>query len=74
MAEVEVKMNDGIIKNLTIDNYDAEEIAERLNDSKHNMIALGSGSRAVVVQRYSIVRITPVELKDEDQNEDEDGE
>lgn len=57
----EIKMNDGTIKNVIIENYDAEEIANELNNPDKNMIAIGTGSGAVVVQRYSVIRITPIE-------------
>lgn len=58
----EIKMNDGTIKNVIIDNYDAKTIAEELNSTDKNMIAIGSGESAVVVQRFSVVRITPNEV------------
>lgn len=56
---VNVKMNDGtILENVEIEDYDASKIAEKLNDNSNNMVAIGE----IVAQRYSIVRITPIDL------------
>lgn len=66
---VEVTMNDRTIKNIEIENYDPVQLAEELNSSNKNMIALGN----CVLQRYSIIRIIPVESlneKDEESKED----
>lgn len=61
----EVKLNDGVIKNVIIEDYDARKIADELNNPDHNMIALGN----VVVQRYSVIRITPIDEIEEEKEE-----
>lgn len=65
---VEITMNDRTIKNIEIENYDPVQLAEELNSPNKNMIALGD----CVLQRYSIIRIVPVELLDEKDEEKED--
>lgn len=65
---VEITMNDRTIKNIEIENYDPVQLAEELNTPNKNMIALGD----CVLQRYSIIRIVPVELLDEKDEEKED--
>lgn len=65
---VEITMNDRTIKNIEIENYDPVQLAEQLNSPNKNMIALGD----CVLQRYSIIRIVPVELLDEKDEEKED--
>ena len=57
---VEITMNDRTIKNIEIENYDPAALAEELNSSDKNMMALGD----CVLQRYSIIRIVPVGLLD----------
>lgn len=65
---VEITMNDRTIKNIEIENYDPVQLAEELNSPNKNMIALGD----CVLQRYSIIRIVPVELLNEKDEEKED--
>lgn len=62
---VEITMNDRTIKNIEIENYDPVQLAEELNSSNKNMIALGD----CVLQRYSIIRIIPVSLLEEENEE-----
>jgi len=71
MAKITVKMNDGTTQIVEVADYDAQEIADMLNDNQNNMCAIGTGASAVVVQRYSVVRVTPVDLVDD--SDDEDG-
>jgi len=62
---VEITMNDRTIKNIEIENYDPVKLAEELNSPNKNMIALGD----CVLQRYSIIRIIPVALLEEENKE-----
>lgn len=62
---VEITMNDRTIKNIEIENYDPVQLAEELNSPNKNMIALGD----CVLQRYSIIRIIPVSLLEEENEE-----
>lgn len=55
MTELQIRLNDGTKFYVEVENYDAEEMAERINDETKNMIVIGSA----VVQRYSIVRVIP---------------
>lgn len=58
----EIKMNDGVSIIVVIEGYSAEVIANELNDTEKNMLAIGN----VVVQRYSVSRITPyIEIVEE---------
>lgn len=63
----EVKMNDGVLRDVTIEGYSAVELADELNNPDKNMIAIGD----VVVQRYSVVRITPIETAVVDEDVDD---
>ncbi|ALC80452.1 hypothetical protein AM592_01780 [Bacillus gobiensis] len=56
LGNVEVRLNDGTTITAQVDNYIPQEIADLLNDDSRTMSALGD----VVVQRYSVVRITPI--------------
>lgn len=67
MTKVEIKLNDGVIRNVNIDNYNAHAIAEDLNNPDKHMMAIGD----VVVQRYSVVRIVPIDLNEEPKNDTE---
>lgn len=62
---VEITMNDRTIKNIEIENYDPVKLAEELNSPNKNMIALGD----CVLQRYSIIRIIPMSLLEEENKE-----
>lgn len=62
---VEITMNDRTIKNIEIEDYDPVKLAEELNSPNKNMIALGN----CVLQRYSIIRIIPVALLEEENKE-----
>lgn len=58
----EIKMNDGVSIIVVIEGYNAEVLANELNDIEKNMLAIGN----VVVQRYSVLRITPyIEIVEE---------
>lgn len=73
--QLEVKMNDGTKYLLDMEEYDAEDIAEKLNNRDKNMVALGSGKDSIVVQRYSVTRVSPVKIEeDKERDEDEDSE
>lgn len=63
-THTEVKMSDNSTFLLDIETYDAEEVASKLNDPNLNMVVLGSGEDAIVVNRFSVTRITPVNIKD----------
>ena len=69
MTKILIKMNDGSTQTVEVENYDAEEIAERLNNNQNNMCGIGSGASAIVCQRYSVIRITPVDLVDDSDDE-----
>lgn len=70
----EIKLNDGVIRNVIIDEYDPVQIAEDLNNPDKHMIAIGTGDGAVVVQRYSVVRIVPSDIEEESNENDSDDE
>lgn len=65
---VDVKMNDGWIERVAVENYDAKVLEEELNDSSKNMVAIGN----IVAQRYSVIRITPTDLNSNEENIGED--
>lgn len=71
MTHTEIKMNDGTRFLLDIEDYNAEDIAEKLNNSDSNMVALGSGEDAIVVQRYSVVRVSPVKAEEKEEDEED---
>lgn len=71
MTKISIKMNDGSTQIVEVEDYNAQEIADMLNDSENNMCAIGTGDSAVVVQRYSVVRVTPTEEIDD--LDDKDG-
>lgn len=56
MLEITVTTNNGEKIVVFIENYSAVELAEQLNDSSKNMIALGDN----VVQRFAVTSIIPV--------------
>lgn len=62
-SRFEVKMSDGIIRNVTIEDYDSDKMAEELNNTEKQMIAIGD----IVVQRFSVVRIIPAELIEDEE-------
>lgn len=55
----DIKTTDEVIKGVPISNYDAEKISKELNDLDKRTIAIGDGEDAVVVQRLSVIKITP---------------
>jgi len=54
---VQVTMNDGLKITVDMENYNAQEIEEVLNNQSNTMVALGD----IIVQRYSITRMVPEE-------------
>ncbi|MBP1083511.1 hypothetical protein ACFFJQ_06980 [Bacillus capparidis] len=54
-GNVEVRLTDGTTITAQVDNYIPQEIADLLNDNSKSMSALGD----IVLQRYSVMRITP---------------
>lgn len=54
---VQIKMNDGETFEVTIENYSAEALAEKINDRASNVIAIGN----MVIQKHAVIRIMPVQ-------------
>lgn len=64
MTTVKIKMNDGQTFLVDIENYDPAALTEELNGNK-TFINIGD----LIVQRYSVVHVTPTK---EDETEEEE--
>ncbi|MCG7314153.1 hypothetical protein MHL30_13370 [Priestia flexa] len=53
--EVQVKMINGLNFETIIEEYDAQILAETLNNQEYSMVIIGD----VIAQRYSVVRVIP---------------
>lgn len=58
----EIQVDGDSLTNVEIEGFDANKLAEDLNDTKRNMIAIGE----LVVQRHEVTRVVPMSnLEDE---------
>lgn len=56
MIELEISLNDNSKITVEVDEYNPQDLAEKLNDNQKNVIVIGDA----ILQRYSIIRIMPV--------------
>lgn len=58
---VNIKTTDGDIGNISVKDYDAEQLTEELNDNSKNYVDIGN----TIIRRNSVIRIVPVDTEDD---------
>lgn len=59
MSRYDIHLTDDVIEGVFIENYNAQELSEELNNMNKKMIAIGEGDEAIIVQRFSVIKVIP---------------